>query len=75
VSRRTNRIITRISSVPMIAGTTRQPSGVRPKTFSPSPISHLPTSGCTDIEASGFQSPVVCPARMCLLAAPLSLLM
>ncbi len=58
VSRRTNRIITRIISVPITAGTTRQPSGVKPNSFSPSPISHLPTSGWTAIEASGFQRSV-----------------
>ena len=47
VSRRATRHMTRIASVPKIAGAKRQPSEVSPKSHSPTAISSLPTSGWT----------------------------
>ena len=45
VRRRTNRIITRISSVPTTAGTTRQPSGVKPNSLLAEPDQPLADLG------------------------------
>ncbi len=47
VSLRTSLHITSTISVPVKAAEKRQPSGVRPKSHSPTAIIHLPTSGCT----------------------------
>ena len=67
MSRRTNRHITRIISEPTMAAAIRQPNGSIPNAFSPAAISHLPTSGCTAIEAVSFHWPVVSPERMAAL--------
>ena len=50
MSRRARRTITSTISVPTTTLAMRQPKESKPKTFSPSPISHLPTSGCTTID-------------------------
>ncbi len=68
VIRRASRHITRIISAPITADATRQPNGSIPKAFSPSAISHLPTSGCTIIEGSPVHCPVVVPSRILSLA-------
>ena len=54
----------------MIAGAMRHPNGSIPKVFSPSAISHLPTSGWTIIDGVSFQTPVVVPSRIFSLALP-----
>ena len=64
VSRRASRHITRTISVPATTAAIRHPNGSIPKAFSPSAISHLPTSGCTISDGSSFQIPVVVPSRI-----------
>ena len=68
VIRRASRNITSTISEPTTAEATRQPNGSIPKAFSPSAISHLPTSGWTTIEAVSFHSPSGWPARIVALA-------
>ena len=68
VSRRTSRISTSTISDPTTAAAIRQPNGSIPNAFSPSAISHLPTSGWTTIDGSSFQTPVVRPSRILSLA-------
>ena len=48
--------MTSTMSVPTTALGKRHPSGSKPKTCSPAPISHLPTSGCTTIAGSPWVS-------------------
>ncbi len=55
VSRRASRHSTSTISEPITAEAIRQPNGSIPKAFSPSAISHLPTSGCTIIEGPESQ--------------------
>ena len=50
-----------------MAAAIRQPKGSIPKAFSPAAINHLPTSGCTAIEAVSFHWPEVSPDRMAAL--------
>ncbi len=57
VTRRTKRHITRIISEPTTAAAIRQPNGSIPNAFSPSAISHFPTSGCTVIDGVSCQRP------------------
>ncbi len=64
VSRRASRHITRTMSEPITAAETRQPNGSIPNAFSPSAISHLPTSGCTVIDGSLSHRPLVVPPRI-----------
>ena len=68
VTRRASRHITSTISEPTTAAEMRQPNGSIPKAFSPSAISHLPTSGWTIIDGSSFQMPVTLPSRMRSLA-------
>ncbi len=51
-------------SAPTTAEAIRQPKGSMPKAFSPSAISHLPTSGWTIIDGSSSHCPPVSPARI-----------
>ena len=70
VSLRASRHITSTISDPTTAAAMRQPNGSIPKAFSPSAISHLPTSGWTIIDGESFQTPVVVPSRICAFASP-----
>ncbi len=69
VSRRPSRTITTTISAPATAAENRQPNGSMPNAFSPSAISHLPTSGWTIIDGSSFQIPVTVPSRIRLVGA------
>ena len=73
MSRRARRHITRTISAPTTAALIRHPNGSMPKAFSPSAISHLPTSGCTTIDGSLSQMPVVWPWMMSALMSVLGL--
>ena len=55
---------------PATAAENRQPKGSMPNAFSPSAISHLPTSGWTIIDGSSFQIPVTVPSRIRSSAPP-----
>ena len=69
VRRRTSRISTSTISDPATAAAIRQPNGSIPNAFSPSAISHLPTSGCTTIDGLSCHTPeVVRPSRIRSLA-------
>ena len=68
VSRRTSRTMTSTISDPTTTDGTRQPTGSMPKTSSPRPISHLPTSGWTIIDGSDFHSPERSPRSIIWLA-------
>ena len=63
MTRRASRIITSTISEPTTAEATRQPNGVIPKTPSPSPISHLPTSGWTTMFGDAGPEPVGVPGE------------
>ena len=52
VRRRTMRAIISTAMVPRSATMNRQPNGLTPKRYSPMPITHLPTGGCTTNEPS-----------------------
>ena len=69
VTRRTKRHITSTISEPTTAAAIRQPNGSIPKAFSPSAISHLPTSGWTIIDGPDSHSPPRWPLRMDLSAS------
>ena len=69
VTRRTKRHISSTISEPTTAAAMRQPKGSMPKPFSPSAMSHLPTSGCTTIDGESCHSPLVCPLRIVLSAS------
>jgi hypothetical protein len=60
--------MTRIASVPTIAGATRQPSVLSPYSHSPTAISSLPTGGCTTYSPQAVPEQawkmLVCPARI-----------
>ena len=64
VIRRSSRHITSTISAPTTAEAIRQPNGSIPNAFSPSAISHLPTSGCTAIDGSPVHTSWTWPARM-----------
>ena len=70
VRRRTRRMITSTMSVPTTALGKRHPSGSKPKTCSPAPMSHLPTSGWTTMAGSPWvMSGVRRPSRTASLAS------
>ena len=69
LTRRTKRHITSTISAPTTAAAMRQPKGSMPNPFSPSAISHLPTSGCTTIDGSLVHSPPAWPSRIVLSAS------
>ena len=54
MTRRASRTMTITMSVPTTALASRQPSESKPRSFSPAPMSHLPTSGWTTIEGVSF---------------------
>ena len=68
VSRRASRTRTATISVPTTAAITRQPNGSIPNICSPSPMIHLPTSGCTIMLGESVQRPFRSPFRIRLSA-------
>ncbi len=69
VSRRASRIITATISVPTTADAIRQPNGSMPNRCSPSPMIHLPVSGCTTMLGELVHSPSRWPARILAFAS------